>query len=70
MNIDIVVPKPGDQTNPDIQMIGLGIKVEFRCLVGRLCIAAEPPHGFQRLEGRQFEQGRSEERRVGKECRL
>ena len=57
VNIDIVIPGPSDQPNPDIQMVGFGIKVELCRLAGRLRVPAEPPHGVQRLEGRQLEQG-------------
>ena len=57
VNIDIVIPRPRDQPNPDIQMVGFGIKVELCRLAGSLRGSAKPPHGVQRLEGRQLEQG-------------
>ena len=57
VNIDIVIPGPSDQPNPDIEVVGFGIKVELRRLAGGLRIPAEPPHSVQRLEGRQLEQG-------------
>ena len=57
MNIDIVIPEPGDHPNPNIQVIGFGIEVELRRLSGGLRVPAEPPHSIQRFEGRQLEQG-------------
>lgn len=57
MNIDIVIPEPGDHPNPNIQVIGFGIEVELRRFAGGLRIPAEPPHSIQRFEGRQLEQG-------------
>ena len=57
MNIDIVIPGPSNHPNPDIQVVGFGIKVELCHLAGGLRVPAEPPHGVQCLEGRQLEQG-------------
>ena len=47
VNIDIVIPEPGDHPNPNIQVIGFGIEVELRRLAGGLRVPAEPPHSIQ-----------------------
>ena len=56
MDIDIVIPKTGDQSDPDIQMLCFRIEVELCRSIGRLRISAEPLHGVQSPKSRQLKQ--------------
>ena len=55
VDIGVVIPKPSDQPNPDVQMCRFRIEVKFSRITGSLGISAEAFHGLQRLKGRQLE---------------
>lgn len=57
VDIGVVIPKPSDQPNPDVQMCRFRIEVKFSRITGSLGILAEAFHGLQCLKGRQLEQG-------------
>ena len=73
MHIGIIISTPGNQPQPDIKVSSFRIQIEFGGLAGGLGVpSAEPCQGVQIPKLRQLEQRileRSEERRVGKECR-
>ena len=52
VDIGVVIPKPSDQPNPDVQMCCFRIEVKFSRITGCFGILAEAFHGFQRLKGR------------------
>ena len=56
MDIDIVIPKTGDQPYPDIEMVSLGVQVELRGITGGLRVPAKARHGIQSFELRELEQ--------------
>ena len=55
VDIGVVIPKPSDQPNPDVQMYRFRIEDKFSRITGSPGISAEAFHGLQRLKGRQLE---------------